>query len=268
MSSNVAVVSDSQLNQLARSYWQIWAGMHWGFRKHACVLWCCAGQISADRAYSVLGIDTFTPIDLVIFYRELVCELVPEQEMASLIVKAMPLPERKHMKRFYAGLQVFEAARDKQSIARLMNEVFVVNFLPRLRESDDSEQNRISDGRRFAEGLRRTRVMRSDDPPMTASKTPLILIAESCVDLIKTLPSLEYDEKNKEDTKVVGNEQDSIWEAAKTCFRECPSVVGGIPRHIKRQMAIEKGLTPQQRYLNAIEYDRKYSQPARIIKRR
>lgn len=264
--SSLSVIGDSKLEQIARPWWPIWAGMHWGFRRHSCVLWCANGQIPAVQAWKVLGVDTFHPIEIVLFYRELVCELTPEKELASQIVEAMPAGERKHLKRFFAGPQAFEAARSRQSIASLMNEVFRSHHLPTLRESDDT--GRIADGRRFAEGLRRTRVMQSDNAPADQSKVPLIFIAESCPELIKTLPSLEYDEKNQEDTKEVGNEQDSIWEAAKTCYRECPSVAGGLPRHIKRQQFIDKGITMQQRYLNAIEFDRKNSRPQRIVKRR
>lgn len=264
---STSVCSESQIEQIACPWWTIWTGFHWGFRRHSCVLWCCAGRISPQRAYAVLGIESFHPIDLVLFYRELVVELVPERELAAMVVEVMPLAERKHLKRFYAGKQVFEAGNGRRPIAQLIDEVFRSHWLPRLRESDDSEKTRVADGRNFAEGLRRTRVMRSDDPPIEASRTPLIFISERCPELIKTIPSLEHDEKQREDTKLVDNEQDSIWEAAKTCFREYPNVIGAVPSHIKRQQAIDKGITPTQRYLNAIDFDYKNT-PRRIIKRR
>ena len=267
MSIEVAVLPDSQIEQIAKPWWTIWAALHWGFRRHACVLWCCAGRISAERANTVLGIETFFPIDLVLFYRELVAELTPERELAGMIVEVMPVAERKHMRRFYAGRQVFEAGDGRRTITQLINEIFKPNYLPRLFESDDSEKTRVADGRNFSEGLRRTRVMRSDDPPIDQSRTPLIFISERCPELIKTLPSLQYDEKKREETKLVDNEQDSIWEAAKTCFREYPNIIGSVPHHVKRQQFIDKGITPTQRYLNMIEFDRKNS-PKRIIKRR
>ena len=171
------------------------------------------------------------------------------------------------MKRFYAGHQVFESGEGRRTIAHLMNEVFKPAYLPRLRESDDSEKGRVADLRNFTEGLRRTRIMRSDDPPIQPSKTPLIFISAQCPELIKTLPSLQFDEKKREDSKTVDNEQDSIWEAAKTCFREYPNIIGSLPAHIKRQQFIDKGLTPQQKFFNAIEFDRK-NNSGRITKRR
>lgn len=263
------IVDDSTLRRVCRSWWQIHAGLHWGFRKSACVLWCCTGRVPVDFAYEALGIEAITPVDVVVFYRELVKELIPEKELAQMIVDVMPRNERKHMKRFFAGKQVFEAGENRRTIAHLINEVFVPNYLPRLRESDDSKDTRVADGRNFAEGIRRTIVMRSEDPPMGPNKTPLILISSECSQLIETIPALESDrDKNPEDTKIVGNEQDSIWEAAKTCFRECPSIAGGVPNYVKRQQFIEKGITMQQRFLNAIEFDRKNTRPARITKRR
>ncbi len=109
--------------------------------------------------------------------------------------------------------------------------------------------------------------MRSDDPPLAQSKTPLIFISNRCPELIKTLPSLQYDDKKREDVKIVGNEQDAIWEAAKTCFREYPNIIGTLPHHVRRQQFIDKGMTPQQKFFNAIEFDRK-NNPQRITKRR
>ena len=69
----------------------IWSAMHWGFRRPAYVLWCAAGRIAADEARAVLGIDTYHPIDMVLFYREMVKELTPDRELARMIVDVMPL---------------------------------------------------------------------------------------------------------------------------------------------------------------------------------
>jgi len=262
------VIDESSLRLICRPYWSIWASLHWGYRKHACVLWACAGRISPDLAYKALGIDGIFPVDVVVFYRELVTQLTPEKQIAQMVVDAMSQGERKHMKRFFAGKQVFEAGENRRAIDQLINEVFVPNYLPRLRESDDSKDTRVADARNFSEGLRRTILMRSDDPPLHQSKTPLILISEECPQLIETIPALESDrDKNPEDTKMVDNEQDSIWEAAKTCYREYPNIIGALPGYVKRQMAIEKGITPTQRFLNAIEYDHR-NRSGRITRRR
>jgi hypothetical protein len=267
VSTEVSVLAESEIERIARPWWTIWAGMHWGFRDHACVLWCAAGRISPLEAFSVLGIDSFHPVDMVLFYREMVEELKPERELAAMIVDQMPLAERKHMRRFYAGQQVFEAGNGRRRIADLFNEVFKPACLPYLRESDDSEKSRVADLRNFTEGLRRTNLMRSDDPPIAQSKTPLIFISRRCAELIKTLPSLQYDDKKREDSKIVGNEEDSIWESAKTCFREYPNVIGSLPRYVRRQQAIDSASTPQGRLLNAIKFDQE-NNPGRIIKRR
>lgn len=266
MSTDIAVLPDSQIEQVAQPWWTIWAGLHWGFRRHACVLWCAAGRVDAELAHTVLGIDSFHPTDMVLFYREMIQELTPERELAAMIVREMPLAERRHMRRFFAGHQVFEAGEGRRTIAHLMNEVFKPAYLPRLRESDDSEKSCVADLRNFSEGLRRTMVMRSDDPPLAQSRTPLIFISARCPELIKTLPSLQYDDKKREDVKLVDNEQDSIWETAKTCFREYPNIIGALPHHVKRRMAIDKGSTPQKRLFNAIEFDR--NNDGRITKRR
>lgn len=262
------VLDDSTLNAVIRPWWSIWAGLYWGFRKHACVLWCCAGRVDARLAHVALGIDTYAPVDVVVFYRELLVELTPEKELAQMIVDSMPLKERRHMKkRIYTGRQAFEAGEGRRTIAQLMNEVLAPNYL-RLRESDDSDKTRIADSRNFAEGLRQSITLRSgEEPLLKTNRTPLILMSHECPSLIETIPSLESDDKRQEDTKIVSNEQDSIWEAAKTCFREYPHVIGAIPAIVKRQQAIAKGFTPMQRYLNMIEFDNR-NNPLKRARRR
>jgi hypothetical protein len=224
--------------------------------------------VDADLAYSALGIDAFKPVSVVVFYRELLAELTPEKELAQMVVDVMPAAERRHMKnRFYAGRQAFEAGEGRRTIAQLMNEVLRPNHLT-VRESDDSEKTRVADGRNFAEGIRQSITLRTGEVPLLeTNRTPLILISDECRNLIETGPSMQHDEKKPEDTKIVGNEQDSVWEAAKTCFREYPNVIGGVPPAVKRWKAIQKGVTPQQKYLNAVEYDFRHASGKHVRRR-
>lgn len=256
-------------------WWSRWIGMHWGFRRHSVVFWCACGSIQPDKLRGVLRIDSPSPLDVVIFYREFICTLIPEYELANQIVKATPLAERKHIRRFYAGNLVFSRPEgNTKTIAQLIETVTRPAGLPKLWPTDDSDQGRVASSRAVFDGLRRTTTLRAprdedvdDDPKEEISRTPLLFISESCPKLIRTMPRLQADEKEKEDVRQVGNQQDDIWEACKNAWREYPQIVSSEPYEVRRWREIHKTNDPLQQRLNMIQFDYKNKSRSRIPKR-
>src|ERR1017187_2872675 len=226
--------STSVIETIVRPWWSAWAGMAWGFRRHAVVLWACAGRVDPYTAKSVLAIDHPHPFEVVIFYRELCASLVPEHDLARMIVDATPdCPnnERKHLSRFCAGKNVFEQGKHSvRTIADLMNPVLRQAGIVNLRETEDGPDSRVVTFRDVSDGLRRNYAMRSDDPPQDKQTGPVIFISEECPELISAVPSLEADEpKRPEDVKEVGTKQDQIWAAMMNTYRDYPSILASEP---------------------------------------
>lgn len=256
-------VATKDIDQLTRSWWTCWSALHWGFRSHACCLWACHGQISAHEARTILGANVEYPLDLIIFYRELVKELTPEHELARMIVEATPKPERSHLSRFYAGNSVFAQGHGSmRAINKLIDEVTVPAGMPRLRLTDDGANSRIATARMVFDGLRQSLVVRGDNPPVNTQEsavnprsTPLLLISEECPNLISTIPGLGFDPKNPEDVITFGNMKDSVWAAVGNAYRDYPSIVSGKPLNVLRAEAVNRSGDPTQRMINGMDFD-------------
>ena len=267
----VVPVSPSAIDTIVRPWWSCWAGLAWGFRRHAVVLWACAGRVDPYTAKSILNIDHPHPFDVVIFYRELCVSLVPEHDLARMIVDATPeYPhnERKHLSRFCAGRNVFEQGRHAlRTIADLMNPVLREAGIVPLRETDDSDNSRIVTFRDVFDGLRRNYVLRSDEPPQEKQTGPVIFISEDCPELISAIPSLEADEpKRPEDVKEVGTKQDQIWAAMMNTYRDYPVILAGEPLAVRRAKHIGQGVDAMHKAQLMREFDSK--QKSRRIRSR
>lgn len=263
MSQELAVaISPSVIDVIVKNWWSAWAGMAWGFRRHAAVLWVCAGRVDPYTIKSLLDIDHPHPLDLVIFYRELVKDLVPEHDLARMIVDATPeYPhnERKHLSRFCAGSNVFAQGQHAvRTIADLMNPVLTKAGVVALRETDDGPDARIATFRDVFDGLRRNYILRSNKPPQEKQTGPVIFISSDCPKLTDTIESLQSDQpKRPEDVKEVGTEQDQIWAAMMNTYRDYPIVTASEPLAVRRAKHIQQGIDPMHKAQLMREFDSK-----------
>lgn len=254
-------VSLTDLDRLSRPWWTCWAALQWGFRAHACVLWACHGEASKTEAQTILGASVDYPLSVVIVYRELVKDLVPEHEFAQMIVDATPEPERSHLSRFVAGNSAFSIGKgSSRPIHKLIDEVTVPAGFPRLRLTDDGAGSEISTARMVFDGLRNTVLVRSDNPPKKQRETPLLLISSECENLISTIPGLEFDPKEPENIRKVGTKKDSIWGALGNLYRDYPSIVSGKPIEVLRAEAVNKSDDPTQRHINLLKFNEDFEQ--------
>lgn len=252
-------VAARDIDRLVRNWWTCFAAMHWGFRSHAVCLWACHGQITARESQTILGANVNYPLTLIIFYRELVKDLVAEHELARMIVNATPEPERSHLSRFYAGNNVFAQGHGSmRAIHKLIDEVTVPAGMPKLRLTDDGPGSRIATARMVFDGLRQTVMVRGDSPPLKPRETPLLLISEECPNLISTIPGLGFDPKNLEDVITFGNMKDSVWAAVGNAYRDYPSVVAGKPIDVLRAEAVMKSDDPTQRNINLLRFNEEF----------
>lgn len=249
-------LASSDVDRLVEPWWTCFAAMHWGFRSHAAVYWCCHGEVSASRARMVLGTNVNYPLRVIVFYRELVADLVPERELAQRIVDATPKAERSHLSRFYAGSNAFtKGDGSTRPIHRIIDEITVPSGMPRLRLTDDGANSSTATSRMIDDGLRRTLSVRGHNPPAVAIDAPLLLISSECPKLVSTLPRLGFDPKHREDVVDTGTFRDAVWAACCNAYRDYPSVVSGKPVDVLRMEAINRSDDPTQRHLNHLEFD-------------
>lgn len=263
MNSLSTEVATDAIDRITRPWWTIWAAIHWSFRSHACCLWACHGEITAREARSILGADVEYPLSLIIFYRELVTNLTPENAFARMVADATPKSERLHMSRFYAGNNVFTQGHGSmRAINKLIDEVTVPAGMPRLRLTDDGANSRIATARMVFDGIENSNAVRGENPPVSPwdatinpRETPMLLISRDCPNLITTIPGLSSDPKNPEDVITFGNMKDSVWSAVGNAYRDYPSVVAGKPVEVLRAEAVNRSDDPTQRYINLLRFN-------------
>lgn len=264
-------INPDDFERLIEYYWSCWIGLHWGFRRNAVAFWACSGMISEEKAWNFLGIASDRPLDVVIVYRELVEQLLPEFDLAQKIIGLTPIPERKNLRRIYAGKNVFETGESSaKPIAKIFNPLLETAKMPRLSLTDDSIESRIASFRMIYEGMRRSNRLRDPMPERDTDEfeawhdaryrelqinSPLLLISEDCPQLIRTIPSLGYDPKNPEDVQRVETIQDDIWQATMNTFVNCHRIVNTEPMAVKRFRAISASSDPLERRMNMIRFD-------------
>lgn len=248
----------SEVDQLMDYWWGAWMGMHWGFRRHASVYWACSGPVAPEKLWRLLRIDSEKSLDVILFYRELVVDLISEIDLTQRAISMTPEPERKNIRAFYAGRNVFQVGESFASpISRLMNPLLADAKLPKLRLTDDGEDSRIASFRMVFESMRRANVLRAPEHPRDKSESPLLFISESCPRLIATIPSLEYDPQNREDVKRVGTVQDDIWQACMNTFVNYRRAQRAEPLSIQRMRAIAMSDDPMGRRFRMLDFDSK-----------
>lgn len=267
MKSLSTEVTADAIDRITRPWWTTWAAIHWSFRNHACCLWACHGEITPHEARSILGANIHYPLSLIIFYRELVTNLTPENAFARMIIDVTPKPERSHLSRFYAGNNVFTQGHGSmRAINKLIDEVTVTAGMPILRLTDDSANSRIATARMVFDGIENSNAVRGETPPVNPAdpttnprETPLFLISKDCPNLMATIPGMGFDPKNPEDVITFGNMKDSVWAAVGNAYRDYPSVVAGKPIEVLRAEAVNRSDDPTQRNINLLKFNEEFS---------
>lgn len=247
-----------QVDRLSEWYWPCWMGMHWGFRKHAAVLWCCTGEVSPAKAADVLGLSLNESFTAVIFYRELLPNpATAESELVRMIAEAMPEAEQKHISRFYAGKQVFEHADEVQrTISTLINEAAELHGIVPLSMSDDSPEGTLHGSRMLFAAMDRTAEVYAGVSRKAAG--PAVFISSECPQLIEALPSLQEDPKDPEMIASTGTEHDAMFRACLNAFSNYPTVHAETPIEVLRSEYVMRASTPTGRHMNHLRFNEQY----------
>lgn len=239
----LCVLPSRVVDAMVQYWWPPWISMDWGFGHYCSVYWICTGRLSPSKAWEHLGIDTEWPLDVVIFYRELVTQRMAESDLARKIVAMTPAPERAEVRKFVAGSDTKTTDRwAPHTVRELIDAITVPAGLPSIRSAQDGPGSRVINARLLYEGLRRTSSMRSENPPRDRPEektAPLMLISVECPELIKSLPMLLTDEDKPEDVLKMETMADDCFDGAKYGYAEYVGVRDMAPREVRRAETME-----------------------------
>jgi hypothetical protein len=241
----LVVISAAKVDALAKYWWTTWVSGDWGYGHYAAIFWFCTGKISPIEAWEHLQIDTDWPLDIVIVYRELIAHRTAEPDLARMIVKATPAPERVELRRFVMGSDVKITDRHAaHSPKEMIEAVTVPAGFPQIWNANDGPGSRVINARICHEMLRRTCSMRSENPPRDRpdEKTyPLLLISAECPQLQAAIPQLLSDAEDgkPEDVKKLETLADDVFDGWKYGCAEYQSVKNSAPREVRRAEAVD-----------------------------
>lgn len=210
------VLPQARAELIIQPWWQRWMAADWGMQHNTAVGWFASGKLKPQLAEKYLGLAVTHEIEVIIQYRELVFNEVPEYDAAKMIAEATPVEERKLISKIFFSKEEF----GERGSAKIMQPVLKTYGLPSLVPAENrrttvrgvgEEQERIG-GWRFLYNLFNQTVQLSQVSiaDQAYSNGPMLLIAHECAKTRKAIPTLMRDKDNPDDVMKFDSEADDI----------------------------------------------------------
>ena len=255
----LCVISAKKCEEVIQYWWRAWIGGDLGFGHHTAIFWAAYGKLSPSEAWEHLQIDTEWPIDVLVIYREFLAQRMPEAEIGAELVRMTPEPERKHLAKFVLGSDTKTTDRYAlHSRRELIDAVTVPAGMPRIQSAQDGPGSRVINARLMYEVMRRTVVMRGENPPRERPEpktAPLLLVSAECPALIAAIPAVQSDPDKPDDFEKNPTMADDLIDGAKYVIPEWNSLVTRPPVEVRRSEYVAKGANMQAQYLRHMEFE-------------
>jgi hypothetical protein len=255
----LCVISSKKCEEVIQYWWRAWIGGDLGFGHHTAIFWAAYGKMSPTEAWEHLQIDTEWPVDVLVIYREFLAQRMPEAEIGAVLVRMTPEPERKHLAKFVLGSDTKTTDRYAlHSRRELIDSVTVPAGMPRIQSAQDGPGSRVINARLLYEVMRRTVVMRGENPPKERpdpKTAPLLLVSADCPALIAAIPMVQTDPDKVDDFAKTPTMQDDIVDGCKYVVPEWNGMVTRPPVEVRRAEYVAKGANMQAQYLRSMQFD-------------
>ncbi len=205
---NKAVISQDQIQRLAKPWWKQWMSLDWGRNHFAANYWHTRGVISPQDALDVLGWPVSLPVNLTITRREHVARQKSELDYAREIIELTPEEERRQLKAYFCGHDIFGERSSQNTIAQQIDSIFIPAGFPRCEMADLDRKGGAS--------LMYNLLLESKR--MAATNEECWLIGAGCPELIDAIPALMRDPDNLEDVKKTDSSTNPLDDVYDGCF--------------------------------------------------
>lgn len=271
---HLCVLPSSLVDQVVRPWWTCWMSGDRGFGHHSAIYWFCIGKLSPSEAWTYLNIDTDWPLDIIIVYRELVAQRLAEEDLGREVVRLTPRAEREELRKWVMGSDTQITPRfAKHSIKEMIESVTEPAGMPSITKAQDGPGSRVVNARILYEMLRRTCVMRSENPPKEKpdpKTVPCLFISAECPQLISSFPLLMSDAQdgNPDDVKKTEEMEDDCYDGCKYGTAEYLSIRESPPREIRLREAMDRADSNTQKNINMLKFNHEEKQAQRRTRRR
>ena len=231
-------------NRIIKPWTRKWLAIDWGFSHFSAVMWMASELLSPAECDDYFGIQSSTPVRVIILYRELVVQQIPEPDLAKLICSCMPEVERREIKFAFIGHDAFAVRGAANTVADTLDQVFAKEGLPRL---DRADIDRVSGWRLMYncfDSARRFRKWQGGQAfEDEIANPPALFISASCTEAVKAVPLAvsAYDpisrpNANPQDIlKMNGEASDDVLDGIRYSLKSYLTAEPGLPPEIQRQ---------------------------------
>ncbi len=204
-----SMLTERQAAEIIKPWWNRWMAQDWAFAEHAAHYWFVNGILSPQDWVRHFGGSTDYPMEVVIIYRELITQEVPEADLATRICDMTPPEERKTIQHFYLSQDAFgQRARQVggHTVGEQYTSIMRRNGMP---APETAYQDRINGHRFMFSCLRQAQLRGTNINEERSKQGPAVFIVNSCVELPRCIPLALRDEDTPDDVARVDG---ALWE--------------------------------------------------------
>lgn len=255
--------------RIVKPWWRRWLATDWGFSHYAAVGWFTSGLLSVEECSDYFGLVTSGPIRVVLVYRELVCNDVPEPDLARTVIAMTPEAERREIRDHWIGHDAWAVRGSARSVVEQMDPIYAAAGMPYLQRADI---DRVGGWRLLYNGwgsAQRVRKWRGSGPfEHRPEDTPPFFVSASCPEIISAVPMLVTDDKDPKDVrKIPGDVSDDVGDMVRYGLKSWISARADVPVEVERQQTYEKYQDPTARAMAMLKLSAKQDE-SRYIRRR
>ena len=261
------VLKPDTVCQLMKPWWRRWISTDWGFSHYASTGWFGTGVLSPEECAAIFNVQTDGPVRVIIRYRELVCNDVPEPDLAQVIVTMTPDGERREVRSHYIGHDAWAKRGSANTVVDQMDPILRRGGLQQLEKADIDRiggwrllYNCFAATRRFVkcQGLYKQQ----------PDEAPILFISGACVETTQAIPMLICDDDNPKDVrKIPGEASDDIADELRYGIKSFVAADPKLPDEITAERTFHSYQDPTARAMAMLRLTSE-QQSAQYIRRR
>lgn len=244
---STSVLPQEICGQIIQPWWRRWLATDWGFSHYAATGWFASGLLPIEQCRALLGIESETPVRVIIQYRELVTNDVPEPDLARLIISMTPPAERREIRDHWIGHDAWAKRGSAHTVVEQMDPIFARDGLPRLSRADIDRQggwrllyNALGSGRRLRKAIEKFRENPDD--------VPAFFVSAACPEVIGALPVLKCRDDNPQDVeKMAGQVFDDVADMVRYGLKSYLTAEPKVPPDVMARQTFEAYQDPTAR---------------------
>ncbi len=245
-----AVVLPADLvGRIVQPWWRRWIATDWGFSHYAATGWFAAGLLSPDEVAGYFGVASTMPVRVIILYRELVCNDVPEPDLAALILHMTPAAERREVRDHWIGQDAWAKRGSANTVVEQMEPILRRGGLPVLSRAD---MDRVGGWRLLYNAWASARRLRKWPGPgpfeQSAEDAPALFVSAACPEVQSAVPMLVCSEDNPLDVeKMPGQVHDDVGDMLRYGMKSYLNAEPNAPAEVTRAQTYSKYQDPTAR---------------------